>query len=164
MDVVILMRHGKAVRDHEAPSDRERGLTARGRNDAKAAGAMLRESGLAPDRILVSSAERTRQTYAALGLSIAPAATFEDDLYMASADAIWNAAERSGGSTVLVIGHNPGLHELAADLAEQTHERSAATKSLRQHLPTSAFAVFSIAGSRRRAAGPRLLAIWTPKD
>ena len=79
---------------------------------------------------------------------------------MAEAEDIWREADRSGGDVVMVIGHNPGLHELAADMLAQAHDRSALGKTISAHLPTSAFAAFSLAGSARHAAGPRLLAGW----
>ena len=162
MNVLILMRHGKAVRDSEAPDDKSRDLTNRGRRQAAEAGIALKAAGINPDRILVSGAARTRQTYAALSGQFDAAPTFLDDLYMASAETVWNEAIRTGGEVVLVIGHNPGLQALAASLGAQSHDQSAAAKALRQHLPTSAYAAFSIAGTRFDAAGPRLISVWSP--
>lgn len=164
MDVLILMRHGKAVRDDEALSDRERGLTPRGRKDARTAGERLAEAGLAPSRILVSGARRTRETHEALAERLPAPAEFIDTLYMASAKTIWNAAMAGGDGVVMVIGHNPGLQELAASLVEQSHEHSPAACAILNSLPTAAFAAFSIAGSARDAAGPRFLSAWSPKD
>ncbi len=160
MDVLILLRHGKAVR--EAADDKSRGLTDRGRRQAGEAGAALAAAGLAPDRILVSGAARTRQTYAALESSIGAPPTFRDSLYLASAQQVWDEATRSGGKVVLVIGHNPGLHELAADLAAQSHDRTTAARGLHDHFPTSAYAAFSVAGARMSAAEPTFIAAWKP--
>lgn len=164
MDVLILLRHGKAVREHEAADDKSRGLTERGRRQAAEAGAALAKAGLAPDRILVSGALRTRQTYAALASVFTATPTFLDALYMGRAETVWDEAIRTGGKTVLVIGHNPGLHELAADLAGQSNDHSAPALGLRDRFPTSAYAAFSIAGPRRAAAGPRLLSAWAPSS
>src|SRR5262245_54911270 len=113
MEVLILLRHGKAVGHDEADSDRARGLTARGKREAAQAGRTIAEAGLCPDKILVSTALRTRETFEALAPSVNVAPTFIDDLYMADDTAIWAHAARAGGKTVLVIGHNPGLHDLA---------------------------------------------------
>ncbi|MES1201600.1 MAG: histidine phosphatase family protein [Pseudomonadota bacterium] len=162
MDLLILLRHGKAVREHEAADDKSRGLTERGRRQAAEAGAAIAKAGLAPDRILVSGAQRTRQTYAALSSLFTATPTFLNALYMARAETVWDEAVRTGGRTVLVIGHNPGLHELAADLAGQSNDHSAQALAVRDGFPTSAYAAFSIAGPRRGAAGPRLLSAWTP--
>ncbi|HWA23239.1 MAG TPA: histidine phosphatase family protein [Caulobacterales bacterium] len=164
MDVLILLRHGKAVREHEAEDDKSRGLTDRGRRQAAEAGAALAKAGLAPDRILVSGALRTRQTYAALASCFTAAPTFLDALYMARAETVWDEAVRAGGKAVLVIGHNPGLHDLAADLAGQSNDHSAQALGLRDRFPTSAYAAFSIAGPRRTAAAPRLLSAWAPSS
>lgn len=155
MDVLILMRHGKAVRDHEAPSDRARGLTPRGAREAMLAGAHMVDAGLKPDRILVSAAERTRQTYAALAPAFRCDPAFLEPLYMASADTIWNSAVESGGKVVLVIGHNPGMHDLAIDLATP----SGTVNSMLAGFPTSAFAAFEITGDISR-----LITSWSPKD
>lgn len=163
MDVLILMRHGKAMRDDEAPSDRERALTPRGQRDAASAGQHLAEAGLKPARILVSGARRTRETYEALAESLTAPAELLDVLYMASAKTIWNAAAACGSGAVMVIGHNPGVHELALALLEQSHDRSAAADAIRLSMPTSAYAAFSLSGSTREAAGPRLLGAWSPK-
>ncbi len=164
MNMLILMRHGKAVRENEAPDDKSRNLTDRGRRQAAEAGAALKAAGINPDRILVSGAARTRQTYAALAGQFDAAATFLDDLYMASAETVWTEAIRTGGEAVLVIGHNPGLQVLAASLGIQSHDQSVAAKALQQHLPTSAYAAFSVAGTRSDAAGPRLISVWAPSS
>lgn len=156
MDALILLRHGKAVRDHEAPDDKSRGLTDRGRRQAAEAGAAIANAGLAPDRILVSSAARTRETYAALSSSFAASPAFLDQLYLATGKTIWNEAARSGGRVVLVIGHNPGLHDLGVKLADRAHDHSAAAVALRSNFPTSAFATFS---PPDRAT---LISFWTP--
>jgi phosphohistidine phosphatase SixA len=61
-----------------------------------------------------------------------------------------------------VIGHNPGLQELAADLAEQSHDRTTSARGLRDHFPTSAYAAFSVSGARMNAANPTFIAAWKP--
>ncbi|MGE3303274.1 MAG: histidine phosphatase family protein [Hyphomonadaceae bacterium] len=165
MDALILLRHGKAVREHEAESDAARGLSERGWREAAKAGEEIAAAGLEADVVLVSTAQRTRETYAALAETIAmPKARFSPGLYMASAERIWNEAAASGGACVLVIGHNPGLQILAAELAAQARDRSRAGRDLADHLPTSAFAAFSLAGATLEAAGPRLIAHWSPKS
>jgi phosphohistidine phosphatase len=160
MDVLILLRHGKAER--EAADDKSRDLTDRGRRQAAEAGAAIAAEGLEPDRILVSGAARTRQTFAALQSSFGTPATFLDSLYMAPAQQIWNEAIRSGGKIVLVIGHNPGLQDLAADLARQSNDRTSAALSLCDHFPTSAFAAFSASGARMDGAEPTFISAWKP--
>lgn len=162
MRTLILLRHAKAVRAHEADSDEERGLTGRGRRDAAAAGAAMAAAGLKPALALVSSAERTRQT-AEHGLAEFFLETvFEDALYHAAPEGIWDAFSASDADCVVIVGHNPGIGELASMLVHQAHDGSKLAREFRAHFPTAAFAAFEIKGELMHAAGPRLLAAWKP--
>jgi phosphohistidine phosphatase len=124
------------------------------------AGAEIVRAGLKPDRILVSPAQRTRETYAALAAGFKVTPDYVEALYMATAKDIWDAVNASGGHVALVIGHNPGLHELASTLAERSGDKSSAAKAIRMHLPTAAFGVFEL----RDVQAPKFLAGWSPKD
>lgn len=162
MRTLILLRHAKAVRAHEADSDEERGLTGRGRRDAAAAGVAMAAAGLKPSLALVSSAERTRQT-AEHGLADFSLETvFEDVLYHAAPEGIWDAFSASDADCVVIVGHNPGIGELASMLVHQAHDGSKLAREFRGHFPTAAFAAFEIKGELMQAAGPRLLAAWKP--
>jgi len=159
---LILLRHAKAVRGHEAPTDEARGLADRGRHDAAEAGAALLARGLRPDTAFVSSAARTRETFAHAGLDVAP--QFESGLYHAAPEQIWDyVAQAPEGATILIVGHNPGLGDLAAMLVAQAHDRSAAARDVAGHFPTAAWAAFEIKGDLMRAAGPRFLGAWKPE-
>jgi len=162
MRTLILLRHAKAVRAHEADSDEERGLTGRGRRDAAAAGAAIAAAGLKPSAALVSTAERTRQT-AEHGLAAFGAETiFEDALYHAAPEGIWDAFSASDAESVVIVGHNPGIGELVSTLVHQAHDGSKLAREFSGHFPTAAFAAFEIKGELMRAAGSRLLAAWKP--
>jgi len=162
MRTLILLRHAKAVRAHEADSDEERGLTGRGRRDAAAAGAAMAAAGLKPTLALVSSSERTRQT-AEHGLADFGLETFfEDALYHAAPESLWDAFSASDAESVVIVGHNPGIGELASMLVHQAHDGSKLAREFSGHFPTAAFAAFEIKGELMRAAGPRLLAAWKP--
>jgi phosphohistidine phosphatase len=162
MRTLILLRHAKAVRAHEADSDEERGLTGRGRRDAAAAGAAMVAAGLKPTLALVSSSERTRQT-AEHGLADFGLETFfEDALYHAAPESLWDAFSASDAESVVIVGHNPGIGELASMLVHQAHDGSKLAREFSGHFPTAAFAAFEIKGELMRAAGPRLLAAWKP--
>lgn len=162
MRTLILLRHAKAVRAHEADSDEERGLTGRGRRDAAAAGAAIAAAGLKPTLALVSSAERTRQT-AEHGLAEFGLETrFEEALYHAAPESIWDAFSASDAESVVIVGHNPGIGELVSKLVHQAHDGSKLAREFGGHFPTAAFAAFEIRGELMRAAGPRLLAAWKP--
>lgn len=165
MPVLILMRHAKAVRDHEAESDEARGLTPRGLADAAAAGKELISLGLTPDVALVSTAQRTRQTWEGLGV-LAANVRFEPRLYLAQGETIWDLAQPAlmNAERVLCVGHNPGSHDLIGELVRATHDRSRLALALLEHLPTMGFAAFAVEPGPLTAAAPRLLAAWRPKD
>ena len=74
MRTLILMRHAKAVKASEAPSDETRGLTGRGERDAAEPRGALAGFGLAPQLALVSSARRTRETAAIVLAMVGPLA------------------------------------------------------------------------------------------
>jgi phosphohistidine phosphatase len=163
MRTLILFRHAKAVRAHEADSDEARRLTGRGRREAALAGAAMEDAGLKPTLALVSSSERTRET-AELGLqNFALETRFEDALYHAAPEGIWDAFSASDADSVVIVGHNPGLGELVSTLVHQAHDGSKLAREFAGHFPTSAFAAFEIRGDLLRAAGPRLLAAWKPE-
>ena len=162
MRTLILLRHAKAVRAHEADSDEERGLTGRGRRDAAAAGAAMTAAGLKPGAALVSTSERTRQT-AEHGLAgFALETFFEDALYHAAPESIWDAFSASDAESVVIVGHNPGIGDLVSMLVQQSHDGSKLARDLSGHFPTAAFAAFEIKGELMRAAGSTLIAAWKP--
>lgn len=163
MRTLILLRHAKAVRAHEADSDRARGLTGRGRREAAAAGAAIEEAGLKPTLALVSAAARTRET-AEYGLqNFKLELRYEDALYHAALEGLWDAFSASDAESVVIVGHNPGIGELVSTLVHQAHDGSKLARAFGGHFPTAAFAAFEVKGDLLRAAGPRLLAAWKPE-
>lgn len=162
MRTLILFRHAKAVRANEADSDEARGLTGRGRREAALAGAAMEDAGLRPALALVSTAQRTRET-AEHGLQNFKLETrFEDALYHAAPEGIWDAFVSCEAESVVVIGHNPGIGELVGMLVHQAHDGSRLAREFSGHFPTAAFAAFEVKGDLLRAAGPRLLTAWKP--
>ncbi len=151
MERLILMRHGKAERHAASGGDFERALADSGRADAAVMGRLLAMTGLAPDLMLVSSARRTRETAEQVSASF-PKARVEHlrDLYHADPEEIVQAIEDVEGSaaTVMVVGHNPGMHELALNLALQGDASPIHTNKLRGRFPTSTTVVFGWAGGK----------------
>jgi phosphohistidine phosphatase len=163
MRTLILLRHAKAVRAHEADSDEARGLSGRGRREAALAGAAMEDAGLKPTLALVSSSQRTRET-AEYGLqNFALEYRFEDALYHAAPEGLWDAFSANEAASVVIVGHNPGIGELVTMLVHQAHDGSKLAREFSGHFPTSAFAAFEIRGDLLRAAGPRLIAAWKPE-
>ncbi|MEV4174508.1 histidine phosphatase family protein [Nonomuraea sp. NPDC049709] len=116
MRTLIVLRHAKAA---QVPglADRERPLTDRGERDAKRAGDEIRAAGFDPDVVLCSPALRTRRT-----AEIAFPETeisYEREIYEAYPEELLELVRRSdpGLGTVVLCGHNPGVHELALGLA-----------------------------------------------
>jgi phosphohistidine phosphatase len=143
---LILLRHAKTEKAAPGASDRDRVLTKRGRKDAAAIGAYLAHHALLPDRALVSTAERTRETWERLALSPSPAVSFEDDLYDAGPGDILNVIKAGGRKArlLLAIGHNPGFHEAARLLIAAGDV--AARERLNEGLPTAGLVVIDFAG------------------
>lgn len=114
---LILMRHAKSSWNNRQRDDHARPLNDRGQRSAKTLGNWLRSQGYLPDRILCSSAQRTRETCA--GLDLDAPTRFLDDLYHAGADRMLQILRRASEGCVLMLGHNPGIamlaHELVAD-------------------------------------------------
>jgi len=116
---LIALRHAKsdwsgAVADHDRP------LAGRGRREAALAGRWLRENAADIDLVVCSSAKRARQTWklVAKQLDNAPPARVDDRLYAASVRGLLAVVRKlpESARAVLLIGHNPGLEELVADL------------------------------------------------
>jgi len=140
---LILMRHANAVDRLEAEDDFQRGLTARGREDSAAVADGLREAGLRVDLALVSPAWRTRQTFDQLVPMIGdPAMEDPMALYHASTDMLERAVRQVGdrASTLLLVGHNPGIGGFAHKLAQAC----GATAHLPLGYPTSTATVFTL--------------------
>jgi len=163
MHTLILLRHAKAVTANEAPSDEARRLAPRGHKDAAAAGAAIAALDLGVTHVVVSPAARTMETAAgvaphlgAITLLTRPA------LYLAPAQTLRQEAAACRGDSVMVIAHNPGLHELVCQMLEEAHDRSRAAKALLANFPTCAFAVFGFASRRPDDTRPRLIASGSP--
>jgi phosphohistidine phosphatase len=158
MHQLILMRHAKAERAKAGLADHERALTPEGRKAAAAMGSRLQAHGVAPDVVLVSSARRTRETLDAIGAwEDQPNIEVLQGLYMASPAQLRDIIRdlRETVRSVLVIGHNPGIHELAVELAQAFNLASAPESgagmltSLRSEFPTASFADYLVLTSWR---------------
>jgi len=141
-----LLRHAKSAWD-EALEDHERPLTRRGCEAARRVGESLPRALGAIDLVLCSTAVRTRETAELVlaGFALPPPIRFEDALYLAGRALLLRRLRRldESAGAVLVIGHNPGLHELALALASADSPRYRALASGK--FPTTARASFAIA-------------------
>ena len=137
-------------------------LTERGRRDAKKLGVYLARHAFVPDRALVSTcgADARNLGAARRGLRQAPPVDFDERLYNASPQAILQTIKETGPETgtLLVIGHNPGLQELAAMLVASGDID--ARERLGEDFPTSALAAISFAAEDWSGVHP-LAAGWS---
>ncbi len=121
---ITLIRHGKSSWNEPAISDFDRPLSKRGIHDAPRVGASLGQAGVSFDKVLCSDAQRARQTLSLLrqGLEIdEKIIEYRHELYGASADHLLSciADEADSIYSIALIGHNPGMEELANSLAEE---------------------------------------------
>lgn len=128
MPTLVLVRHAKA--EPHAADDHARRLVARGRSQSAELGDWMREQGLAPDRVVVSTAARARETWEATGVGGEVVAS--DDAYDASAEdlrALVAATDVAVGTLVLV-GHNPGMERLAWELDDSAAARDLTNRGM----------------------------------
>ncbi|MDB5444876.1 MAG: sixA [Phenylobacterium sp.] len=155
MDRLILFRHAKAETDAPSGDDFDRPLAARGRREAHEMAEQLAALGFRPGLAVVSPALRTRETWEALNEALPGGAVrFERELYNADAGAIRKLAERAGEGqgTVIVVGHNPGLQELALRLLLEADAPAAFLARVQRAFPPAAAAVFRIDDAGRPSA------------
>jgi phosphohistidine phosphatase len=166
---LLLLRHAKTERPEPGERDRDRRLTKRGREDAPLIGAYMARHGLVPDLALVSPATRAEETWAliAKALPTAPKVVEEEGIYNAGRDKLIGIIRKARDAHVLlVVGHNPGLHELAVSLIASGDVE--ARERVNEKLPTSGLVVIDLAfddwsrmhpnaGRIERFVSPRLI-------
>jgi len=146
MQRLILLRHADAERA-SASGDFHRRLTAAGGEDARRIGRALAARGLRPDLALVSAAERARQTWDAAHDAFGDVEVELDrGLYNATLSGLQVAVAAVGDrcETLIVVGHNPGLHQFAVDLMLQGSAAPTGLEGLAGGFPTAGAAVFVI--------------------
>lgn len=114
------MRHAKSDWSNAGQTDHQRSLNARGKRDTPQIAQKIKDYGILPDLILVSDAQRTRETWQILSEILPSAPTrFTHDLYLASAQQIIKTIEEVDPliDTVLILAHNPGITDVFYSLA-----------------------------------------------
>lgn len=168
MRTLMLIRHAKAARPDGRTRDHDRPLIERGRSDAPKIGAYMRRHGLLPDRVVVSPAKRTRETWALLAPAFGNGlkAKFDERLYDASPQTVFEIIQENATDcpALLIIGHNPSMHRLATGLiaAGDLDNR----EKLRENLPTSGLVTIEFPfddWTKLHAQAGRLTHFVTPK-
>ena len=155
---LILLRHAKATPADETNDDHARALADEGREAAPRMGAALAAAGARPEIALVSDAKRTRETWELASQSFPGVpAKYLKSLYLCPAETLMHEAEKAGANSVILVGHNPGLHELASRLAYRNTEMDA---RVRARFSPASGAIFE---RKVEKSSWRLQAFVTPK-
>ncbi|MFH9725090.1 SixA phosphatase family protein [Streptomyces sp. NPDC017254] len=162
---LLLVRHAKAEPKGRT-DDFERKLSARGRADAAETGHWLEQSPYRPELVLCSPARRARKTWrhAEPALTDRPATVYDERLYNAGpSELVATLADLGTGLGVLaLVGHNPGLHQLASALCGRGP--SELLERLRAAFPTAGVVVVDCVGGWDGLAPGRgtLIDFWAP--
>lgn len=170
---LMLLRHAKTERPEPGERDRDRKLTKRGRNDAPVIGAYMARHGLVPELAVVSPARRAQETWDLIGpaFSKQPRVVNDERIYDASPkELVALISETRAARSLLIVGHNPGLHDLAVRLIASGDVET--REKISESLPTSGLVVIDLpfddwsklhanGGRLERFVSPRLLAAAT---
>ena len=121
MKRLMILRHAQTEPASEG-GDRERKLTSKGLEDARALGETMKTKNYAPDFILCSPVTRTRQTLDQIAATLGKIQTeFQKVIYEGGYDEILSLVRGVDDSCagLLVIGHNPAIHQFAASMARE---------------------------------------------
>jgi phosphohistidine phosphatase len=160
---LVLIRHAKAA---QGAVDRDRPLADRGVTEAPAVGRWLAERQIVPDRVVVSPARRARQTWELAAAELGPTAepVLDDRVYRNTVEDLLEIIRETpaGVTTLAVVGHNPGIEELAVAL-DDGHGDKAGRTELRTKYPTSGVAVFAVDDRWARAGSATLTSFAIPR-
>jgi phosphohistidine phosphatase len=162
---LFLLRHAKSSWDDPRLDDRDRPLAPRGRRASELIAGHLRREGIAPSLVLCSSATRARETLQRVIPALdASDVSIEDELYGASSEGLLQRLREVPGDleSVMLVGHQPAIQELALDLAGDGAELA----RLRAKFPTGALATLLFAGdwSELAPGSAELVAYVKPKE
>ena len=170
MKTLMLMRHAKSDWSGNFRTDHDRPLNKRGKEAAPLMGTFLKNQKLVPDKIYCSTAKRTEETCDLLvkALNRKVDIDYSDALYGASDETLLDHAMSADPDCdrILLIAHNPGLHELALELISDSAE-GVDRHALQGNFPTAALAVFAFDVSRWEDVAPHtghLICYQTPRD
>jgi phosphohistidine phosphatase len=151
--LLLLVRHAKSawpdVADHERP------LAPRGRRQAPLVGGWLRVHGYRPDLVLCSAAKRARETWQLIAAELVTPRQLipEERAYGAAGSGLLDLVRETPGAvwTLLLVGHDPGVPDLAGTLAGESAGGAAvgALRRMAAKFPTGAVAVLTVPGAWR---------------
>jgi phosphohistidine phosphatase len=143
---LYLLRHAKAETGSATLDDHERGINQQGLDACVVIGKYITEAGISPDLVLCSTAKRAKTTWALVREASKNTSKqeFTDMLYLASANEVVKQLMCLPESihSVMVVGHNPGLHQLSLDLSKKADD--ATIDRLMLKFPTCALATIDL--------------------
>ena len=168
MKTLTLLRHAKSGWDDPALRDFDRALNAKGKRAAALIGGYLRTSGASFDHVVASPAVRVVETLAQVeagyGRTLAPVA--DRRIYLASAVTLLDVVHEvpTEAAHVLLVGHNPGLEDLALWLVPNSDEP--ARSALEEKYPTATLAEITFVGAWAdlKPGTARLASFTRPRD
>jgi phosphohistidine phosphatase len=166
MKRLYLLRHAKSSWDDPALADHDRPLAPRGRRAATAMAEHFRRKGVGPELVLCSTSRRTRQTLKRIapGLGKNAEVAIQPELYAASAADLLKVLHEVPDEveSVMLIGHNPAIQDLALSLARSGPEIA----RVRSKFPTAALATLKLDGSWRELTpgSAELVSLVKPKE
>lgn len=143
---LYLLRHAKSDQNADVASDKERPINPRGKKDCITIGNYLKANSIRPDLVLCSDAVRTTQTanniFKTAGFDVP--IVFLKELYLATPGEILKEIAKIDNSisSIMVICHNPGIHQLAAALVGNGDRQS--ILNINDGFPTNALAMLSL--------------------
>jgi phosphohistidine phosphatase len=166
MKHLLLLRHAKSSWDDPDLADHDRPLAPRGRRAATLIAAYMRAERLSPELVLCSSAARTRETLERLAPALGEGVEVqvEPELYAASDEQLLERLQAvdDGVESLMLIGHNPGVEQLALRLAARGEKLA----EVRRKYPTGALAMLEFDGrwSELRSGSAELTDFVRPKQ
>lgn len=158
---LLIMRHAKSDWDNTRLSDHARPLNKRGKKDAPHMGKLLKEEELVPELIITSTAERALTTaeLTALACDFDGELVTTRDFYLADPATYLEVLHDVDDKyqRVMIVGHNPGMEELLADLTGQAEHFTTANIA-HVKLPISSWSQLN------EDTTGKLLHLWRPKE
>lgn len=161
MKTLLIMRHAKSSWSNMGLSDYQRPLNSRGKNDAPRMGELLKAESLTPDLIISSSAKRAATTaeLAAIACDYDSEIRYEDAFYHADPETYIEVLQDApnDASSIMIVGHNPGMEMLVTDLTGE-HERFSTANIAHVELPINQWRELN------EATEGKLCNLWRPKE
>lgn len=167
--ILLILRHAQTEDTRPGSRDSERRLTPDGERDAEQVGDHLRKQGITIDKVLCSSAARTRQTLELLKLDVQldpDRVEIADLFYNAGGDTLLNAVRElpEDCQVALLVGHAPGAPGLVHELTDPAASNPGAVATIESRFPAAGLAQLEFEGNWSRIERCSLASVWMPSS